>query len=74
MEKLNFIIDGRIIEIYYPKDDTGMYQIVWDQIPIGFMYLTKLEGDLETHGWAATTPHVQVYLKELSEFLASSNM
>lgn len=74
MEKISLVIDGRIIQIYYPQDERGWYEIIWDNISIGFMYVKELHEDLDTPLWVATTPHVEVYLDQLSKFIDSSNL
>lgn len=69
MEKINLVIEGGVVEINYPTDDRGRYQIVWDKIPLGYMYVTELDEDLGTPVWVATTPHVKLYLTELLSLL-----
>jgi len=74
MGKLSLIIEGRIVEIYYPTYISGMYKVHWDKVFIGYIYVRTVDVHLGTRVWAGTTPYVDLYLNEIGDLIESSNI
>lgn len=74
MKRMCLILEGRLVEIYYPVYVDRMYKIVWDNIEIGYLYCRKADMLLGPESWIATTPHVEVYMSELVTFLENRSL
>jgi len=74
MSKLSLIVEGRIVEIFYPTYISGMYKVHWDKVFIGYIYVKTINAELGTTVWAGTTPYVELYVNEIGDFIESSNL
>lgn len=74
MSKLSLIIEGRIIEVFYPTYISGMYKVHWDKVFIGYIYVKTVNAELGITVWAGTTAYVDLYIKEIGNLIDSSNL
>jgi hypothetical protein len=74
MKRMCLILEGRLVEIYYPVYVERMYKIVWDNIEIGYLYCREGDRLVGRETWVATTPHVEVYMSELVTFLENRSL
>jgi len=73
INKITYDLEGHHADIFKPIYNSGMYQVMWNTIDMGYIYISHMDEITETSVWVASTPFLQVYVNELSTFIEISD-
>jgi len=75
MDTLHYNMDGTILTINYPIDESGHYCIeTEDDIEIGHLFIDGIDDNSHSPIWKGTTEEVNQIAAELGDFIERSDL
>ena len=74
MDKVRYITEDNVIEVFKPQNIDGMYRVEWNGEYIGYIFVSAIDEETGSLTWGATTDYVKLYLEDLGLLVEASGM
>ena len=65
-----FTVDTRDIEIA-AINEHYQYTIIWESLPVGYIYVSELDEDLNLPIWKGSTPYLDTHANAIGRWIES---
>jgi hypothetical protein len=75
MDKIYYNLDGEILTINYPTDESGHYCVETDRdVELGHLFIADPEQASAESTWKGTTPELNAIAEELGKFIEEAEL
>ena len=68
-----YTLDTRQIEILEP-DEEGHFTIIWENLPVGYIYVSEKNDDTGEPIWNGSTPLLNLHAPEIGAYIEDCDM
>jgi hypothetical protein len=68
-----YTLDTQKIEIL-EADGEGHYEVLWENLPVGYIYVSEINDDTGEPIWNGSTPLLNLHAPQIGEYIESVDM